>query len=113
MKIFAGLVAVAAAVVAVIYFSNVAGRRIHRFMSIETMAQRISADLPDGASIQQADKYFRDNGVAHHLSGDGKMYGIVHWIWGSWIVERYAQIVIQFRDGKIEHAEVRPGATFL
>jgi hypothetical protein len=100
------------AIALAVYFASVSGRRIHRFMSIETMDKRIESDLPKGSSIEQADKYLAENKVEHSIAWDGKMYGIIHWIWGSWIVQRDAQIIIHFQDGKVEKIEVSPVATF-
>jgi hypothetical protein len=100
------------ALVAVVYFSSVSGRHIHRFMSDDTMAERISTDLPQGSSVQQVDKYLSDNGVVHSLAWDGKMYGVINWMWGSCIVERSAQIIITFQNGKVEHIEVNSFGTF-
>lgn len=42
------LLASTVALAAVIYVSSVAGRRIHRFMSVANMEQRLSTDLPKG-----------------------------------------------------------------
>jgi hypothetical protein len=82
-------------------------------MSIETVLAHISSDLPKGSSIAEADKYLSDNGVEHTLAWDGKMYGIISWMWGSWIVERSAQIIIHVQGGKVERIEVYSVGTFL
>ena len=107
------LVAAVTALAVTIYVTNVAGRRIHRFMSIEKMTERLSTDLPKGSSVEQADKYLSDNGVEHSLAPDKKMYGIINWMWGSWIVEHSAQIIIHLQDGKVERIEVQSVGTFL
>jgi hypothetical protein len=108
------LVGVIAVICAAIYVSSVAGRRIHRFMSIEKMEERLSTDLPKGSSSEQADMYLVHNGIEHSLALDGKtMYGIINWIWGSWIVEVSAQIIIHFQDGKLDRIEVHSVGTFL
>lgn len=67
-----------------------------------------------GSSIEQVDKYLTENRVEHGLAPDGKtIYGIINWIWGSWIVEVSAQIIIHFRDGKVDSIEVHSIGTFL
>ncbi len=108
------LIAVVTALGVAIYVSNVDGRRIYRFLTLDQIRNRVVADLPIGSSIEQADKYLTENGVEHSLAPDGKrMYGIINWIWGSWIVEVSAQIVIHFKDGKVDYIEVHSVGTFL
>lgn len=108
------LIAFVIALAIAIYVTNVDGRRIHRFLTLDQIRSRVVADLPVGTTIEQANKYFTNNSVEHSLSPDGKtMGGIITWILGSWIVEVSALIVIHFREGKVERVEVHSEGTFL
>lgn len=112
------LIIILAAVMALavtIYVSSVAGRRIHRFLTIDQIQNQIVTDLPKGSAMAEADNYLTDNGVVHSLSPDKKtMGGIITWMICGLPMETAALISIHFgEDGRVDHIDVRAENTFL
>ncbi len=88
--------------------------RLHNWLTLEQINERATADLTNGMSFSEIDKYFTASGVEHgYYEKNNQILAIIRNIkGGQLLVSKGAQIAITLdQTKKLERIEVRPTFT--
>ena len=85
--------------------------RLNNWLTLEQINRRVLADLPQGTTLLDIDKYLTDNHVEHsYYEPANEVSAMIHFIWGGrFLIQKDAWIKLELDENrKLKNIKIEP-----